>query len=358
MDKDKNFACTSDWPDLASSSTENSLSARSKEQYNKTYASFISWQQQSHTNSLSENVLLAYFTTLAKTMKPSTLWATYSKLRGTIELKNNVDISNYDKLRAYLKNQSVGFTPKKSKILSDEHIKQFLLYAPDYKFLFTKVALIFGIMGACHREELQSIETHHVKDDNSTLLIQIPNTATTTERQFVVGGEFYQTCKKYMELRPPDINCSRFFLNYYNGKCISQPTGINKFGNLSRVVAEFLKLPEPKSYTGRHGGWKSTTFAETCSDHSLSKKIHAANLIMKHIESTTSEDATNNDIAISTPIRTKVTEVTTSGTTINHNDHIFKNNIKNYSTNAGPVTISYANCNNASNISFNIHIRK
>lgn len=84
--------------------------------------------------------------------------------------------------------------------------------------------------------------------------------------------------------------------------------GINKFGNLPKEIAKYLKMPNPESYTGhcfrrssatilvdaggdmislkRHGGWQSTAVAEGYIDNSLNNKIKTANTIREFVENT------------------------------------------------------------------------
>ena len=95
--------------------SENLLPSKSKEKYMNTYTKFMEWKTEKKVNSLSEIVLLAYFSELAEKLKPSSLWATYSMLRSTISCNNNVNIYNYSKLIAFLKRQSRGFQSKNQK---------------------------------------------------------------------------------------------------------------------------------------------------------------------------------------------------------------------------------------------------
>ena len=118
------------------------LPKRSKDKYEGAYQAFIAWRQSINTESWCESVFLSYFTELAKTLKPSTLWSRYSMLKSTIISNNNIDISRYSKLNAYLKKQSTGFTSQKSKILTLDEITKFLDEAPDYEYLATKVNTI------------------------------------------------------------------------------------------------------------------------------------------------------------------------------------------------------------------------
>lgn len=119
----------------------NLLPQKSKEVYLKEYNSFLDWQKKKNIQSCSERVLLAYFGERTKTNKASTLWSSYSKLKATLIMNMNLDIGKYSKLIAFLKQQSVGYRPKKSKILSKQDIYKFLLEAPDDPYLMMKVKM-------------------------------------------------------------------------------------------------------------------------------------------------------------------------------------------------------------------------
>lgn len=116
------------------------LPEKSRKRYERAYEQFLAWRRNKKiTSSFSENVLLAYMDKLSKTIKPSSLWTQYSMLRTTLYVNHNVDISKYLKLRALLKRLSVGYKPKKAKILTKQEVNEFLSKAPDEKFLFAKV---------------------------------------------------------------------------------------------------------------------------------------------------------------------------------------------------------------------------
>ncbi|KAJ8970127.1 hypothetical protein NQ317_001998 [Molorchus minor] len=74
----------------------------------------------------------------SKIWKSSTLWQTYLKLKSIIMVNNNVDISRYSKLIAYLKNKSVGYKSMKSRTFAREEIYKFLLQATDDHYLMHK----------------------------------------------------------------------------------------------------------------------------------------------------------------------------------------------------------------------------
>jgi integrase len=81
-------------------------------------------------------------------------------------------------------------------------------------------------MGACRREELMKIEINHIEDLNTALVVHIPDTKTKIERQFVIGGNFYKICKKYIQLRPSKLpsNMNRFFLTTRGVNVQSSPS--------------------------------------------------------------------------------------------------------------------------------------
>lgn len=171
-------------------------------------------------------------------------------------------------------------------------------------------------MGACRSNEMYSMKMEDIENLGSALLVTIPNTKTKTIRKFTVTDNFYNICKKYIDLRPASVAVQSFFLNYQKGKCTVQKIGINKFGSMGKQIATYLKLPNANLYTGhsfrrssatllvdaggditalkRHGGWKSTTVAEGYIDNSMTNKMNTANKILHSIEHNTSNIHHNN----------------------------------------------------------------
>lgn len=81
-------------------------------------------------------IMLLYFLFQSKLMKASSLWSLYSMLKSTLKINENIDISTYTKLLAFLKRQNENYLPKKSKVLSMENIKQFLNVAQNDNYYF------------------------------------------------------------------------------------------------------------------------------------------------------------------------------------------------------------------------------
>lgn len=129
-------------PEIQKKSLETSLELlpeKSVEKYNRQYDIFMEWCKKHEIKKYSENVLLAYFSDLSKKYSPSSMWSYYSMLKATLSAKQDVNISEYRKLTAFLKQKGRNHIPKKSKTLLQEEILKFLLDAPDEMYLMMKV---------------------------------------------------------------------------------------------------------------------------------------------------------------------------------------------------------------------------
>ncbi|XP_064215658.1 uncharacterized protein LOC135265239 [Tribolium castaneum] len=287
---------------IASAAVSNLLPAKSRPQYEKTYLQFRQWCSMKKIDQVTENVLLAYLEEKSTTLKPPTLWALYAMLKATLNVKENIDTRKFPKLVPYLKSKSVGYRSKKSQILDKEDISKFINEADDKIYLLMKTVLILGISGALRREELVKMKLTDIEDKQSVLIVKVPDTKTHCERIFTVSNlENIEIVRKYRALRPPRATSDRLFLKYTNGKCVNQNVGINKIGEIPSLIAKWLNKDEPKKYTGhcfrrssatllanaggdlisikRHGGWRSSTVAESYIEDSLNNKIEIANKI-------------------------------------------------------------------------------
>lgn len=235
-------------------------------------------------------------------------------LKSTIQINENMDISQYKKLLAFLKRQNDTYEAKKSQVLTMENVTMFLKEAPDDKFLLMKVVLIFGLNGACRRAELCSLTVKDIEDTGKILVITLHDTKTKKKRVFTVGSECngYEIYHKYLRLRPKQVKHNRFFIYYNHGKCTIQPVGINSFAKIPQRVAEYLKLPDAYSYTGhclrrtsatfladsgadiqtlkRHGGWRSTSVAEGYIEESIGNKLKISKSIFHQQELVAPQD--------------------------------------------------------------------
>lgn len=97
------------------------LPIKSRERYEKEYYIFKEWQKEKNVDTISEDVLLVYFSQISKKFKSSTLWSKYSMLRTMILLKNNRDIK-FPKVITFLRRKNEGYRAKKAKTFSRDDI--------------------------------------------------------------------------------------------------------------------------------------------------------------------------------------------------------------------------------------------
>lgn len=166
--------------------------------------------------------------------------------------------------------------------------------------------MVIGVSGCCRRKELTDLTMQNVKEVDNVLLITIPYTKTYVERSFTVVGEFYNICKRYLDLRlKVEATSDRLFLTLRGGKFINIPVGIHTVGSIPKVVASFLKLPEPERYTSHcirrtsatiyveagasesqllsFGKWKSSSAARGYYEQSMRNKTTVGNTITNAI---------------------------------------------------------------------------
>lgn len=117
------------------------LPNKSKHRYEAAFEQFMRWRSANNVETFSENVFLVYFEELSKKYKCSTLWSTFSMLKAILNTKENINLGKYKKLQAFLKRKSENYLPKKSAILTEDDLSQFLQTAPDETFLLAKVSI-------------------------------------------------------------------------------------------------------------------------------------------------------------------------------------------------------------------------
>jgi len=161
------------------------------------------------------------------------------------------------------------------------------------------VAMIFGLTGACRRDEMYNMKLEDVQVMDSLCVVKIPNTKTNVERTFTIENKYLEVINLYIKVRPDKASSNNFFLNYRKGKCINQVIGRNTIGKMPEVIATFLQLPNAKLYTGhsfkrasatlladagagmtvlkRHGGLRSSNVAEGYIENSLQNKRKISN---------------------------------------------------------------------------------
>ncbi|XP_044264932.1 uncharacterized protein LOC123011529 [Tribolium madens] len=117
-------------PDLviqeASEAINKVVSVKSKQLYEKEYGNFCEWMKLKDAKEVDERIILSSLSERSKNAKSSSLWAYYSQLKKMLFVKENIDISRFHQVFAFLKQHSVGHRPKKSKVFRLEEMGRFL----------------------------------------------------------------------------------------------------------------------------------------------------------------------------------------------------------------------------------------
>ncbi|KAF2895479.1 hypothetical protein ILUMI_10697 [Ignelater luminosus] len=225
--------------EIANAAISNLLPTKSKGWYEKAYTQFREWCIMKNVVKVSESVLLAYLEEKSRKVKPSTLWSTFSMLKATLNVKENIDVRKFPKLIPYLKSKSVGYRGRKSRILTKEDITKFIKEADDDTNLLNQAVLILGVSDACRREELVNMTIDDIEDVGSILIVKILYSKTHSERTFTVSNsEYIEIYRKYRSHRPLHVSSRRLFFKYNNGKCVNQHVGINKIGEIPSLIAK------------------------------------------------------------------------------------------------------------------------
>ncbi|KAJ8975093.1 hypothetical protein NQ317_002017 [Molorchus minor] len=106
--------------EAANIAISNLLPTKSRSLYDIAYNRFKKWCAEKNVQVYSENVLLAYFSENAKNYKSSTLWAQYSMVKSCLIIYDNIDISKFPKLIAFLKRTGDGYQSKKIENIDKE----------------------------------------------------------------------------------------------------------------------------------------------------------------------------------------------------------------------------------------------
>ncbi|KAJ8967781.1 hypothetical protein NQ317_000560 [Molorchus minor] len=230
--------------EAANIAISNLLPTKSRSLYDIAYNRFKKWCAEKNVQVYSENVLLAYFSENAKNYKSSTLWAQYSMVKSCLIIYDNIDISKFPKLIAFLKRTGDGYQAKKSKILTKSEIDRFLSSADDKEFLMIKVGLILGIAGACRTDELVNLTVDDIEDPVGKYTM----------------GKIPSVVASYLKL--PDVAC-------YTGHCLRRSSATL----LSDAGVDITTIK-------RHAGWKSTTVAEGYVENSIENKTKIASQVL------------------------------------------------------------------------------
>ena len=288
------------------------LPEKSKTLYNAEYSKFMEWRKMiDETGATIDEVVLAYLTVMKdKGLGTQTLYQRFSMIKKSCLLAycNNVTDGSFVRSSKFLKNNSTGYKPKKASTFTREEIEKFL-EINDETLDQMKLILVIGIFGGCRSIELTNMTVDDIKVDNEETMSITIQDSKNGPRWFSLPRsdspwDVYPKYRKLVNMRK-DIKTKRLFLNLKMTKKDKQtntPLGVNTIGSFPMKIAERLKMPKAKSYTGhsyrrtgttllaeggvdavrlmRFGNWKSIGCAEGYIAESKREKKDIAQIII------------------------------------------------------------------------------
>lgn len=235
--------------DKVDPASKQQIPEKSSVRYKKCLKEFNNWMDSNQEADVTEKVLMAYLQHKSATLAPNSLASLYSMLKTCLP-----KLGSFVQVQAYLKKITKNYKPSKSLSFASEEFHEFVLRAPDDRFLMHKVVLILGISGTLRGNEICDLKSSDVVDKGEFIQVEVKDAKANVDRRFIVvnsdGLNFANVIRKYSGLRPKDRPDPRYLFAYGNGKGSIYPVGVHRVRTVPSEAAKYLNLPDPKKYTG------------------------------------------------------------------------------------------------------------
>lgn len=221
---------------------------------------YVQWKEQNQipATSHSESVIEAYINSLVGSIAPTSLWVTLSMIRSHVQVETG-EMVKTPTVNAIIKSLCDGYVPKKPSTLTQEQFGQFLLKASDDNFVVQKAIIAIGLSGALRKCEIYNLQLRDVKHLGELFLISIPKSRANKRGSFTVTApddeanpvNYYTYLERFHRLRLAlDSATDPYIMQVRGGKCTRQRVGQHSIAIIPKMVATFLGLASPKSFTG------------------------------------------------------------------------------------------------------------
>jgi len=172
----------------------------------------------------------------------------------------NIDLEKMPIISKFLKQKSSNHAKKKATTFSNEQITKFITEAPDPENLVYKLACILGLDGGLRNAEIHNLKFKDLTVYDDHINVFISNRKTDKKGE----GTYFFSMKRNDELKCPIFlykkYCSlinskkegKLFKQFRkkDGKFVNQVLGINSIAGIPFIIATYLNLPNPETYTG------------------------------------------------------------------------------------------------------------
>jgi len=253
----------------------------------------------------NEEDLIQFFDHLKNNLKmaASTIWSIYSMLNHKMQLLHGVKLQTYPRITMLLKSYEAGYTRKTAGQFSKEQFEEFIKNAPNTgKYIHIKAGVILAFFGGLRCAELVSIENTDFEFNESTGMwvsyTVSKQRGESIQNKFNVPLEYCQYLENFDKvLTEANLGEGRIFKTYRirksgEGYYVNQAMGKHILAKFPVVMASFLNLSNPSSYTG-HSLRRSTAnvLAEAGASSAIMKKHFnwkSENTCLKYVDNTKS----------------------------------------------------------------------
>ncbi len=260
---------------------------------------------------MTSSAVLQFFKSVDGHYCASTLWQAFSCLSKYFLVYHSICLKDNLLLKQFLKDKSKTHLPKKSQVLSKEHIDEYLeTVTCDPIILQKKCAVVLGISGMMRISELVNLCFEDIKMEGEVFIVTIVHSKTDQAQkgfQFHVVPPLFIHIKNYFDLFVDIPKCGRIFrsLNPLTRKFSKSFIGKNTLGKIPREIANSLGLEDSENFTGhcfrrsgatiladsgvnkitlkRAGRWKSDTVCDGYVEESRHSKIQIASAIAGNV---------------------------------------------------------------------------
>lgn len=249
----------STYPTFLSKMAEKVILEHQAESTKKAYAKCSTeYEQHREDKPHSEAVLLSFLVESSKTKAPTTLWSMFSLVKKYLLLECSFDVGRSSRIIDFLKTLSRQHKKKKAAAFSRDDLFKYLQGAPSVgDDLIHKLVLLVGFYGGLRGCEIVALTWEDLSFGKDGISIKIASSKTdragvgATKLLPKMDDETICPVIYFTKYRNLISNpTGRLFCQYRNGKFIKTPVGKNKISEIPKIIAAFLGLPNPSSYTG------------------------------------------------------------------------------------------------------------
>lgn len=309
-----------------------SMVIKSQAKYEKAWSEFYNYAK--FESEPTEETFIRYFDYLKNTRNyaSSTMWSIYSMLNHKTQLLFGKKLQTlYPRLTMLLKSFESGYVRKKSNIFTKDEINKFLTSAPDSgEFIHIKAGIVLGFCGGLRCADLISIQNSDFEfNEVSGMWVSYcvsKQRGEEIKNKFNVPLEYCEYLERFDHaLHNAGVAEGRIFKAYRcrkdgSGYYTRQVMGIHQLRKFTFKVAEYLKLPNPASYTGhalrrsaanvvaeagasstmmkQHFNWKSDTTVNKYVDNTNSGKLVISDMFKNHSPETVSPETSTRSVTL------------------------------------------------------------